>query len=97
MHLVVKNTEQYIEKTNNKMINYIDDFINILILNVGNKIKIEGNTIYLRDTTYIIKNDYLGNSIKNDIIILSSENKIFTTYNHPYFKTNVIYFFSFFR
>jgi hypothetical protein len=92
MHLVVKNTEQYIEKTNNKMINYIDDFINILILNVGNKIKIEGNTIYLRDTTYIIKNDYLGNSIKNDIIILSSENKIFTTYNHPYFKTNVIYY-----
>ena len=50
------------------------------------------NTIYLRETMYIVTNDYLGNPIKNNIIILSSENKILSTLNHPFFKTNVIYY-----
>ena len=91
-HIIVKLNEKYIKYTNNKFINYIDDFIDILIKIVGTKIKIEGNTIYLRDTVYIITNDYLGNSIKNNIIILSSENKIHIIKNHPFFKINVLYY-----
>ena len=91
-HIIIKNLELYSEKTDNNMVNYVDLFINILIKNIGEKIKIDGNTIYLRDTIYIIKNDYLGTSIKNNIIILSSENKIFTSYNHPFYKKDVIYY-----
>ena len=92
-HTVIeKLNHDYIKSTNNKMVNYIDDFIDILIKNLGDKIKLDNNTIHLRDTTYIVTNDYMGNDISTPIIILSSENKIISTLNHSFFKTNVIYY-----
>ena len=87
-----KFNERYIKYTNNKLINYIDDFIDTLIKSVGIKIKIDSKTIYLRDTMYIIRNDYIGNDIKDPIIILSSENKIQEVLMHPFFKINVIFY-----
>lgn len=90
--LIEKQDERYIKYTNNKMVNYIDDFIDVLIKNLGNKIKIDNKTIHLRDTMYVVRNDYLGNEIKEPIIILSSENKITIVNSHIHFKINVIYY-----
>ena len=84
--------ERYVKYTNNKIVNYIDDFIDVLIKNLGNKIKINNNTIYLKDTIFIIKNDYMGNDIKEPITILSSENKIMSMNNHSHYKMNVLYY-----
>lgn len=82
----------YKKDTDNKLNNYIDDFIDILTKNVGNKIKINNSNVYLSDTIYIINNDYLGNPIREPIMIPSSANKIKIEYNHEYFKTDVIYY-----
>ena len=89
--------EDYTKKTNNIIKNYINDFIDSLIKYLGPTIKIDStdskiSTIYLKETMYVIRNDYLGNDIKEKITILSSENKIHTTYNHSHYKTNVIYY-----
>jgi hypothetical protein len=89
--LIANQNDFYIKTTDNKMINYIDDFIDIMIKNLGNKIKIDNKTIYLKDTMYIVRNDYLGNDIKEPITILSSENKIQTNYN-AHFKIIVLYY-----
>ena len=92
-----KFNEEYNKKTNNIITNYINDFIDNLIKYLGPTIKIDNSeskltTIHLKDTMYIIRNDYLGNEIKDKITILSSENKIQTIDSHPHFKTNVIYY-----
>ena len=84
--------EKYVKYTNNKMINYIDDFIDVLIKHLGDKIKLNNSTIYLKNTIFIIKNDYMGNSIKEPIIILSTDNKIMTMNNHSHYKMNVLYY-----
>jgi hypothetical protein len=92
MKVMVTLTERYKKFTGNKLINYIDDFIDSIIKIVGNKIKSHNSTLYLKDTLYIIKNDYLGNPIKNNIFVLSSEDKIFSKINHFYYKRNVLYY-----
>ncbi len=89
--LVVLN-QRYVKFTDNKLTNYVDDFIDLLINSIGTKIKIENKTLYLKDTVYIIKNDYTGSSIKNEIVLLSSDNKIMFKENHFYYKRNVIYY-----
>jgi len=90
--VINRMNERYVKYTNNKMINYIDDFIDVLIKNLGNKIKINNSTIYLKDTIFIIKNDYMGNDIKDHITILSSDNKIMYQNNHSHYKMNVLYY-----
>jgi hypothetical protein len=89
---IAKQNELYIKYTDNKLLNYIDNFIDILIKNLGNTIKIDNNRINLRDTMYIIKHNYMGNDIKEPIVILSSHNKIHIIEKHPHFKINVIYY-----
>jgi len=89
--LVVLN-DRYNKYTENKLTNYIDDFIDILIKYIGSKIKLDNNYIYMKDTVYIVSNDYLGNALKNKAIILSSEDKIIRVSNHSYYKRNVLYF-----
>jgi hypothetical protein len=89
--LVVLN-QRYDKNTDGKLLNYIDDFIDLLIKNVGTRIKIANKTLYLKDTIYIIRNDYAGNTIKNDITILSSDDKIMFKENHFYYKRDVIYY-----
>jgi hypothetical protein len=84
--------KKYEQLTNNKLINYIDDFIDNLVKIVGKKIKINNNDIFLQDTVYIINNDYLGNPLKNKIYIYSSDNKIKTENNHDFFKMDVLYY-----
>jgi hypothetical protein len=76
----------------NKLENYIDNFIDKLINLLGNKIKINNKTTYLKDTIYIIDHNYLGNNSKNKITVLSSEKLIKIYYNHPFFNKDVIYY-----
>ena len=54
--LVVLN-QRYVKFTDNKLTNYVDDFIDLLIKSVGTRIKIANKTLYLKDTIYIIRND----------------------------------------
>ncbi len=98
--VLVTLNERYNKYTNNKLINYIDDFIDNLIKIVGTKIKITymvdekqiHQNVYLKDTLFIIKNDYLGHAITNPIVILSSEDKINYKNDHFYYKRNVLYY-----
>lgn len=71
---------------------YISDFIDKLIKILGPKIKINNNTIYLKDTIYILDHNYLGNNISQNIIILSSDEKIHLVVNHPSFNKNILYY-----
>lgn len=91
-NIIEKLNNRYNKATNNNIVNYIDDFIDKLIKVLGNKIKVNNNEIFLKETVYIINNDYLGNPIKKDITLLSSQNKIIFEDNHEFFKTSVLYY-----
>jgi hypothetical protein len=69
---------------------FIDQFINLLQGTIGNEIKGE-YPIYLKNNTYIIDHDHNGHT-RQEIIITESDNKIFHKANHPFFKTDVIYY-----
>ena len=84
--------KEYERIINSKLENYINSFIDKLIKILGNKIKVNDKVIYLKETTYIIDHDYLGNLIKIPIIILSSDNKIQFIHNHLSFNKDIIYY-----
>jgi hypothetical protein len=92
LKIMVVLNQRYDKFTEGKLSNYVDDFIDLLIKNVGTRIKVANKTLYLKDTLYIIRNDYTGNSIKNEIVILSSDDKIMFKDNHFYYKRDVIYY-----
>lgn len=78
--------------SSNKLENYILDFVDRLINILGKKIKIKNKITYLKDTMYILDHNYLGNTIKNQITILSSDNLILTSNNHQGFNKDVLYY-----
>lgn len=90
--IINKFNSRYEKNTENKLYNYISIFIERLIKILGNKIKINDDIIYMKDTVYIIDHDYLGNEKKDHITILHSENKIEITKNHTHYKCDVIYY-----
>jgi len=91
-NIISKFNSNYEKDTGNKLYNYVSDFIDKLVKILGPKIKINNETLYLKDTLYIVNHDHLGNSIKDNIIILSSENKIEIVRNHPHYKRDIIYY-----
>ena len=87
-----KLDKRYVKNTNNKLVNFIDDFIDLNKNIVGNIIKINNQEVHLSNTIYEINNDYLGNPLKKSIKILSSDKKImFEDYNQ-YFKKSILYY-----
>ena len=71
---------------------YIDTFVDMLQLSIGNEIKGQF-PINLRNNTYIIDHDHNGHDLGGkEIIITESDNKISHKANHSYFKTDVIYY-----
>jgi len=84
--------KEYERITNFKLENYVNTFIDKLIKILGNKIKVNDKVIYLKETSYIIDHDYLGNPIKSSIIILSSDNKIQYVHKHLSFNKDIIYY-----
>lgn len=83
----------YKKETNNKLENYVIDFIDKLIKIMGNKITIKelDSTIYLKDTIFIINHDYLGNNIK-PINISSKDDIIKIEKNHQSFNKDILYY-----
>jgi len=87
-----KFNKRFETETNNKLYSYISDFTDRLAKILGNKIKIKDDIIYLKDTVYILDHDYFGNTKKENVFILSSENKIELYKNHPNYKKDVLYY-----
>jgi hypothetical protein len=83
---------KYEKETNNKLENYVIDFVDKLSKVLGQKIKVQDKTIYLKETVYIIDHDYFGNLIKEPFFILSSEDKINLVNNHPILNKDILYY-----
>jgi hypothetical protein len=90
--LMSKFNKKYEEKTNNKIVLYINEFIEKLIKILGSKIKVENETIYLKDSQFEIDHDYLGNERKQNIFISSHDPKIEIYKNHPHYKCDIIFY-----
>lgn len=90
--VVDKFNKNYDEITRNNIENYIEKFVDRLSKILGNKIKVKDTTVYLKETVYIIDHDQYGNTNKDPIYILSSENKINITHNHPSFNKDVLWY-----
>ena len=90
--IINKFNSRYEKNTENKLHNYISVFIERIIKIMGNKIKINTDIIYMKDTVYIIDHDYLGNDKKEHITILQSDNKIEISRNHSHYKCDIIYY-----
>ena len=87
-NIVNKLIKNYDELTKGKINNYIDDFIDRITKILGNKIK----SIYFKETIYKIDHDYLGNLLKEPIIISSQDDKIHVSENHRIFNKDIIYY-----
>jgi len=90
--IIKKLSKRFETETNNKFENYIYNFIDRLSKILGSKIKINDKIIYLKETVYLIDHDYLGNNIKENIFILSSEDKILLAPMHNSFNKDVLYY-----
>jgi hypothetical protein len=80
--------KRYETNTNMKINYYIDNFIDRLIKILGSKIK----SLYLVDTIYKLDHDYLGNLLKEPIILSSADDKIHVSENHSIFNKDVLYY-----
>jgi len=80
--------KDYDELTRGKINSYVDDFIDRITKTLGPKIK----SIYLKETIYKIDHDYLGNILKEPIMISSIDDKIHISVNHRIFNKDVIYY-----
>lgn len=94
----IKMENSYIDKVVNKMtkifnddtkLSFVDLFIDELQKIVGSDIK---NDTYLSDNIYIIDHDHNGGLLDKKLVLMSSGHKIIFKQNHPFFKTNVIYY-----
>lgn len=90
--IINKFNSRYEENTDNKLKEYVLDFVDRLIKVLGPKIKVNDETIYLKETVFTIDHDYLGNQMKDKIIILSSDQKIEIYRNHPHYKRDILYY-----
>ncbi|AYV78905.1 MAG: hypothetical protein Edafosvirus47_1, partial [Edafosvirus sp.] len=75
--------------------NFIDTFIDNIQSVIGIDTNINNEDVYLKDNAYIIDHDYLGYPLDKPVVITDKDNKIFYKQNHPFFKTDVIYYTSF--
>jgi hypothetical protein len=81
----------YKNDTQNNINNYISDFCDKLVKILAEKIKVKNQDIFIKNTIYIISNNHYGNDSKK-IFIKKSDEKIIFEKNHPFFKTDVLYF-----
>jgi hypothetical protein len=75
--------------TRDNLFKFIDNFIDNIQIIIGKDINF--NNMFLYDNTYIIDHDYTGANL-NKPIILTDNNKIIIKTNHPFFKTDVIFY-----
>jgi hypothetical protein len=67
-------------------------FLNKLMDEIQKTIGNEFHNFHLTENLYVIDHDHIGNMNNKNIVILESQKKIIEKANHPFFKTNVIYY-----
>jgi hypothetical protein len=72
--------------------NYVDNFIDFIDSVIGKNININSENIYTKYSTYIIDHDYHGYPLPTPLIISEQDNKIVYKRDHPFFKTDVLYY-----
>jgi hypothetical protein len=70
---------------------YLDNFIKLIQSTMGAEFNL-GKNIYLHDNVYIIDHDHNGNNLDTPIILTDKDNKITFKSNHPFFKTDVLFY-----
>lgn len=90
--IINKLFKKFEKLADNKIENYIIEFINKLVKILGQRIKFDNKTIYLKDNVYILDHDYLGNDLKQSVNILTSDDKIQFASKHPAVGKDVIYY-----
>ena len=77
---------------NQDYFNYINEFIDKLYSLIGSDKSLLNKGINIKDNIYIIDHNHEGHTIRENIHITDSDNKIKYKNNHPFFKKNVIYY-----
>jgi len=90
--IIKKLKEQYKQNTNNRENEFVNKFIDRLEGIVGKTIIIGDKSFYLKQDLYIIDHDHTGSKLDTPLVISSDDNKIFVKKDHPYFKTDVVYY-----
>ena len=90
---VINRLKEKLQKnsTRDNAFKFIDNFIDNIQTIIGKEMNIDNTNIYLYDNAYVIDHDYGGNTLSKPII-LTDNNKITIKSNHPFFKTDVIYY-----
>lgn len=88
--------KSYTETLNKGYMSFIDELVNELQSVVGNDTNIgDSEGIHLVENSYVINHDHLGYKLDKNVILTDSNNKIMFKQDHPFFKTNVIYYTSY--
>lgn len=72
--------------------NHLNKFANVIESIIGKNININNKHVYLKYDTYIINHDHNGYSMDKPIIITDRDNKIKYKKDHPFFKTDTLYY-----
>jgi hypothetical protein len=68
------------------------EFLGGLMDEIQKTIGNEFHNFHLTENLYIIDHDHIGNMLEKNIVILESQKKMMEKQNHPFFKTNVLYY-----
>ena len=90
---VINRIKEKLQKnsTRDNPFKFIDNFIDNIQSVIGKDMTIDNTNVYLYDNAYVIDHDYGGNTLSKPLI-LTDNNKITMKSNHPFFKTDVIYY-----
>ncbi|AYV75748.1 MAG: hypothetical protein Terrestrivirus3_17 [Terrestrivirus sp.] len=102
---IIKQEDQYDKSVMDKLIEhfkknstgdepykFIDQFIDNIQSIIGEDTGKDNYNVLLRDNVYIIDHDHNGYMLDKPIVISDKDNRIFYKSNHPFFKTDVIYY-----
>ena len=89
-------SKSYLENTKKGHLSFINELIDELQSIIGMDATIgENEKIHLTENSYIINHDHLGYALDKSVLLTDSNNKIIYKQDHPFFKTNVIYYTSY--
>lgn len=69
---------------------FISNFVSFIQSNIGDIIRIDNNTYYLKENVYIINHNHLGFPIEPPLTVKESEKIISFKGNHNFFKCDVL-------
>jgi len=79
------------ESPKEKEYSYLNKFVETIQNVVGTDINIGQNT-HFKDNIYVVDHDHLGYPLDTPIYITDKDNKMIFKSNHPFFKTDVLYY-----